>query len=83
MKGEEFLRRFVQHILPKGFVRIRRFGIYHHSVKRSLDIEFNLELRGFDILMQQDEEKENRRINEREKGTCLVCKTGKMIIMGV
>ena len=26
LTGEEFLRRFVQHILPKGFPRIRYFG---------------------------------------------------------
>ena len=29
LDGVEFLRRFLLHILPKGFVKIRRFGIYH------------------------------------------------------
>jgi hypothetical protein len=28
LSGEEFLRRFCLHILPKGFVRIRHYGIY-------------------------------------------------------
>ena len=32
MRGKEFLRRFVRHILPKGFVRIRRYGIYNPTV---------------------------------------------------
>jgi hypothetical protein len=27
LSGEEFLRRFVQHVLPKGFVKIRHFGL--------------------------------------------------------
>ncbi|WP_369858913.1 transposase, partial [Aquimarina sp. I32.4] len=27
LKAHEFIRRFTQHILPKGFVRIRHFGI--------------------------------------------------------
>lgn len=27
LKASEFIRRFTQHILPKGFVRIRHFGI--------------------------------------------------------
>jgi len=27
LPAEEFLRRFLQHVLPKGFVRIRAFGI--------------------------------------------------------
>ena len=79
LKSGEFLRRFVQHILPKGFVRIRRFGIYHHSVKRSLDLQFDLEPSGFDILMQQEDDKENRTINEAKQHTCPVCKTGTMI----
>jgi hypothetical protein len=26
--GEEFLRRFCMHILPRGFVKIRHYGIY-------------------------------------------------------
>ena len=26
LTGEEFLRRFLQHVLPKGFPRIRYFG---------------------------------------------------------
>jgi len=79
MKGVEFLRRFVQHVLPKGFVRIRRFGIYHHSVKKNLNILFNLEPTGFDILMQQELDKENRTINDCKQDTCPVCKTGTMI----
>ena len=28
LPGVEFLRRFCQHILPKGFVKIRYYGIY-------------------------------------------------------
>lgn len=28
LPGVEFLRRFCQHILPKGFVKIRHYGIY-------------------------------------------------------
>ena len=28
LKGEEFLRRFCLHILPRRFVRIRYYGIY-------------------------------------------------------
>jgi len=28
----EFLRRFVQHVLPRGFVRIRQFGFWRINV---------------------------------------------------
>jgi hypothetical protein len=27
--GEEFIRRFLQHVLPKGFHKIRYFGLWH------------------------------------------------------
>ena len=29
ISGEEFLRRYLQHVLPKGFVRLRYFGLLH------------------------------------------------------
>jgi hypothetical protein len=35
----EFLRRFVQHILPRGFVRIRQFG-YLASACRTMRLAF-------------------------------------------
>ena len=40
LTGEEFLRRFSLHVMPDGYVRIRRFGIYHHSTKLHLDLQF-------------------------------------------
>jgi hypothetical protein len=27
LSGEEFLRRFIQHVLPRGFVKIRHYGL--------------------------------------------------------
>ena len=33
---EEFLRRFLLHTLPPGFVRIRHFGIFAHRRRRDL-----------------------------------------------
>jgi hypothetical protein len=34
MDGHEFLRRFLQHVLPKGFHKVRYFGLWHHSKRR-------------------------------------------------
>jgi len=34
LAGTEFLRRFLLHILPKGFVRIRHFGLLANRVRR-------------------------------------------------
>ncbi len=33
---EEFLRRFLQHLLPKGFVRIRYFGLFANRNRKEL-----------------------------------------------
>ncbi len=33
--GVEFLRRFLQHVLPRGFHKVRYYGLWHHS-KREL-----------------------------------------------
>lgn len=40
LTGVEFLRRFCQHILPKGFVKIRYYGIYNSTTKKNLDLQF-------------------------------------------
>jgi len=36
LDGIEFLRRFCQHILPKGFVRIRHFGLLSTARRKQL-----------------------------------------------
>ncbi len=40
LEGVEFLRRFCLHILPKRFVKIRRYGIYNATTKRHLNLQF-------------------------------------------
>jgi len=36
VSGEEFLRRYLQHVLPKGFIRVRYFGLLHPYFKDQL-----------------------------------------------
>ena len=78
LDGVEFLRRFIQHILPKGFVRIRRFGIYNATTKRNLDLQFTAEKTGVDILLEQ---KEKEKANIPQARCCPVCKKGRMIVL--
>ena len=33
LPGVEFLRRFLQHVLPRGFHKVRYYGLWHHSKK--------------------------------------------------
>jgi hypothetical protein len=41
LPGEEFLRRLLQHVLPKGFHRVRAFGLLHPEHRSAL---FQLQL---------------------------------------
>jgi hypothetical protein len=41
LRGEEFLRRFVMHVLPKGFHKVRYYGLWHHS-KKELQVRARL-----------------------------------------
>jgi hypothetical protein len=34
LDGEEFMRRFLQHVLPKGLHKVRYFGLWHATKRR-------------------------------------------------
>lgn len=36
LTATEFLRRLVQHVLPRGFVRIRQFGLLANRCRKAL-----------------------------------------------
>jgi hypothetical protein len=36
LPGREFLRRFLQHVLPKGFHRVRTYGLLHSAHRTTL-----------------------------------------------
>jgi hypothetical protein len=38
LEGVEFLRRHLEHVLPKGFVRVRQVGLHHSSCRKKLAI---------------------------------------------
>jgi hypothetical protein len=85
LDGVEFLRRFALHILPKRFVKIRRFGIYNHTVKRNLELQFVPEEKpDIDAIIKQQQSSEtNVERFERLTGVkpclCPVCNSGKMV----
>ena len=87
LDGIEFLRRFTMHILPRRFVKIRRFGIYNHTLKRNLALQF-VEGKKPDIdaiIKKQQLPETNAERFERLTGInpclCPVCKTGRMVIL--
>jgi hypothetical protein len=83
LKEEEFLRRFSQHILPKRFVRIRRYGIYHPTTKRNLNLQFVPDEKpSLETLKITNETSQERikRLTGFDIELCPYCKKGRMII---
>ncbi len=85
MDGVEFLRRFCMHILPQQFVKIRRYGIYNHTVKRNLLLQFVPEekpdIDSFVKKCRQPETNQERfkRLTGVDVCLCPVCKKGRMV----
>ena len=85
LDGIEFLRRFTMHILPLRFVKIRRYGIYNHTTKRNLALQFTVEKKsGIDAVIKQKKLPETNverfaRLTGVNPCICPVCKTGRMV----
>ena len=71
LSDKEFIRRFSQHILPKGFPKIRYYGILSSTLKNKTI-----------PLLQKQLGKPNLPEKPKVKyNMCPVCKTGEMIIL--
>jgi hypothetical protein len=38
LSGEAFMHRFLQHVLPKGFQKVRTFGLWHPKQRHKLEL---------------------------------------------
>jgi hypothetical protein len=89
LDGIEFLRRYTLHILPRRFVKIRRFGIYNHTTRQNLALQFVPEEKPDidDVIKRQQPPETTLQRIERLTGinpcTCTVCKKGKMVLVKV
>ena len=83
LTGIEFLRRFCMHVLPKRFVRIRRYGIYNHTTKRNLELQFVPTKTNIDKLIKTKEASAERikRLTGFDIGLCQSCKKGRIHII--
>lgn len=81
LRGLEFLKRFCLHVLPKGFVKIRRYGIYNATTKRNLELEFVAQ--SIDHIEKKSKVKETaqqviKRLTGVDVSLCPHCKKGTM-----
>ena len=76
LSGVEFLRRFAMHILPRGFVKIRYFGILTSAYREQVK-----SLKSKPDILQLTETKLQRiaRLTGFDPCKCAKCKTGNMI----
>lgn len=77
LSTKEFIRRFQNHILPKGFTRIRHYGILSSSWKKEKLPHLQLKLLDRNIEIIEEfivQEKSKHRI-------CPSCKKGKLITL--
>ena len=84
LKAQEFIRRFLLHVLPNGFVRIRHFGFLANRYKKE-NIQHCREIIG---VAQEIPETTEKNIQERmleltgiDITLCPCCKTGSMIVV--
>jgi hypothetical protein len=85
LDGVEFLRRFTLHVLPTRFVKIRRYGIYNHTTKRNLKLQFTPEENPTidDLIRRHKPPETNLQRFQRLTGInpclCPVCRSGHMM----
>ena len=84
LSGTEFLRRFALHILPKGFVRIRHYGILAGS-NRYLwkQIQQQFDLHPSEQRTKRDWKTACRELLHFDPDLCPHCKKGKMKVIEI
>ena len=81
LQAMEFLRRFLQHVLPKGFHKVRNYGLLHPTNKVTLK---RLQL----LLMERDLRRKaaiEQEVAARPKdgNACRCCTEGIMVVISV
>ena len=83
LKPEEFIRRFLLHVLPNRYVRIRHFGLLANRSRKD-NITLCRELLGTDRTETKEKERKETwqeqllRITGIDVFTCPVCHKGRM-----
>lgn len=82
----EFIHRYLQHVLPKGFVKVRYYGLYAHAYKKKLHVSNVLVLslsNVNEIPLDRLEKPAKKHIDKEKKVTtpsCLKCNNPLILI---
>ena len=77
LSGVEFVRRFVQHILPSGFHRVRHSGLYAPAAAKRLQVARNALIATGQMSQPPEEEPEQ----EREPLACPECGSHRIVVL--
>jgi hypothetical protein len=82
LKADEFIRRFLLHVLPERYVRIRHFGLLANRTRKN-NIASCRELLGSVKLIKENNKRETwqeqlLRVCGIDVNVCPVCKKGRM-----
>ena len=80
VKGEEFLRRFLQHVLPRGFHKVRYYGLLSpRNRSRLRQLQWVLSAEEAEAKSHSEPATD---LNETEKTIpCPICETGLMLVI--
>jgi len=76
LEATEFIRRFLLHILPRGFVRIRQFGFLANRARGS-------KLALCRVLLGAVAPINGRKVEQQDGKRCPACKIGRMVLIGI
>jgi len=84
LEAVEFIRRFLLHILPSGFVRIRQFGFLANRA-RGKKLALCRELLGAAPALPQQDVKISPEVKSEEQNSrrCPVCEVGHMVRIAI
>jgi len=83
LAGEEFLRRFLQHVLPDGFMRIRHYGWLANACRRKklIRIKAAIAVRKGQTTQKDKAPESSLASGEFQGIPCKKCKAGLMVIV--
>ncbi|ABK45355.1 putative transposase [Magnetococcus marinus MC-1] len=89
--GQEFLRRFLQHVLPRGFHKIRYFGLWHPSkrsaakrVRLLLELEHSVPVQKAqeaDPEIRSDAAPDQKPNRVHADAVCPACNQGRLVLL--
>ena len=78
LTGEEFIRRYLSHILPKGLMRVRYFGFLANCCRRK---KLDVIRRQLPDVIEQKADDETKQL--AKCWPCPACKAGVLMLMSI